>query len=185
MKRMHVLRIIIPLTLSLMLTACGLHMRNSASIPPELHRLYVYSPQPYSPFITLLKSQLEALDIDVVDSPTKANYTLAILSTTLTHSNPPIGNTSYAYSYAFTYHVGIALRTKDDVDVAGPYQFYTTRSLLLNTNQIYTSGARPLLQRELQRDMVNKIYDWLASTNLHRELKHATQTKPTRTTSTT
>lgn len=62
----------------LALTGCGFHMKGESNIPSEMEHTYIAAGDQYSIFYRELKLQLQANDVQIVESPAEATAILSI-----------------------------------------------------------------------------------------------------------
>ena len=70
----------IVLMFSLLLAACGFHLRGQKAFELPFQSLYVRSDNAYAPFITELKHAIEENSVQIADAPEQAQLTLHIVS---------------------------------------------------------------------------------------------------------
>jgi LPS-assembly lipoprotein len=64
----------------LLLSACGFQLRGAATVPPEMARTYIDTPDRHSLFYRTLREGLRNAGVEVVESPADASATFAIQS---------------------------------------------------------------------------------------------------------
>lgn len=156
----------------LILSGCGFHLRNSESIPPDLHQLYLQSPNHFSQFHTMLANNLRALHLNLVDNVKQAPITLDIMANTLSHSDPGLVSTNMALPYTFALTTQVALRDPQGQLIAGPATLVSSRVIILNNNQVLNSSIGLSTQEEIIRDNISKLYFWLISGDTQKALAH-------------
>jgi LPS-assembly lipoprotein len=63
----------------LLLAGCGFQLQGAVTTPAAMERTYIAAEDRYTPFYRELRSQLRAAGVDVVDTPSAATATLAVL----------------------------------------------------------------------------------------------------------
>ncbi len=163
-KKIAILAVIL---IPLLIAGCGFHARSSADVPPELHTLYLQTPNPYSQFSASLSQLLRAVDIQLVKSDQKAPYQLLVTRVHYSHNNPGITSSNTAVQFTFIYSAAVKLVDAKGHSVVPPRGFSASRTLLLNLNQVYTPAAGQLAKNDLERDVISQIYNWLVSRRMH------------------
>lgn len=169
---MKLMRIFLIFILSFFLASCGFQLRSADTLPPILHCLYLESSNPYSVFHSLLAENLRGLHVTVVDLPSQAPITLVIIANELSHNDPGVVSSNMAIPYTFTLHTVIALETPKGAIITGPASFSTSRTIVLNSNQIINSSIGLPAQQDLMRNNIQKIYFWLISQDTKNALGH-------------
>ena len=156
---------------TLLISGCGFHFRGEQPLPPALKSIHVQSANPYDQFTSTLKRNLNATGIHVKNTPQAVN--LRILAAHLSNTNPTIGASSQARVYTFTYIATFDLVDKKGKLLLAPQTVASSRNLTLNANQILGSNDQlTLLKQELERDIVNKIYNHLTAEQAIQAVSH-------------
>ena len=79
---MRTIPIMLALTLSMLLAACGFHLREQAAFALPFQSIYVKSASNYTPFVGEMKRALQAVGVQLADTPDKAQLILDIVSET-------------------------------------------------------------------------------------------------------
>ena len=152
------------LGLSLLLSACGFHLRGSQNLPPQLKQIYIESTQPYAPFEQALRAALQSSNIQVVNAPNKEAFILKItkksLSTTLISLSLSTQVTQYNLVYAVTYELidpkGRIIIPTETLSSANTYA--------VNTNQMLgASNQQDQLTDTLRSNTIFLLLDRLSS----------------------
>lgn len=163
------------LFLCLLICACGFKLRSLAQLPPQLHVLYLQTPNPYGEFETELKQSLRSSGITLVKSPQEAAITLSIANPTLTNTASTIGPSSQARVYAFTYSVSFQLLNSTGGVIGMPHTVSTSTSVTLSPNQLLqTNNQAATAQRGMERDLITQIYNILSSQQTSQALVRST-----------
>ena len=77
---MRTLPIMLALISTLLLTACGFHLRGQNTLELPFQTLYIQSDNVYTPFIAELKRAVQAAGAQITDTPDEAQLTLYIVA---------------------------------------------------------------------------------------------------------
>jgi outer membrane lipopolysaccharide assembly protein LptE/RlpB len=139
--------------------SCGFHPRSANDIPKELRVITVKMPDTdigfQSDIIRLLKSLHIRLE---PNSPIVLN----ISSFQFTHNQPGFTTTTQAVTY--TYRIVLTFSIlKNNTILVPPTTLSAIRQVIMNVNQVYTSSTAALAKSELEREVVNLLYNKLIS----------------------
>ncbi|KAB2825449.1 hypothetical protein F8B77_04585 [Aliivibrio finisterrensis] len=137
------LRTIIVLTLSLMVSACGFHLRGNYLLPEELHEVSLTSFDQYSDLTRNVQKQLRMNGIRQV-APTTVTPSLNLISESLGERTLSLYQNSRAAEKALTYTVTYSvLIPEHDIKT------YTT-----SVNRNYLDNPLTALAKSVERDMI-------------------------------
>ena len=153
-----------------LLTACGFSPRSANNLSPDLHLIYIDTPNPDSPFIAQLERTLQSANVRLVNDIDDAPVTLHLTSQ-WSYDIPTILNSGYATTYTYTFSTTYQLQTPTGTVITDPKNISVTRSLIQNANQVYTPEATELMKREITRTVVILLYHDLTSQNTRLVLK--------------
>jgi LPS-assembly lipoprotein len=155
-----------------LLTACGFHLRGQNELPPQLTTVYLQSNNPYGQLEVVLKTTLEGMNVNIVESPQQAPITLNITNASLTHDNSNVVSSDQASIYNFTNACTFTLiNNKTKSQLVSPQNISFTRQLTLQPNEILeTSSEVDTLKQEMNRDMISQILNILNSKNVRQAL---------------
>lgn len=146
------------LALAALTSACGFHLRNAVSIPPELNPVRVVAPDPYSPLAQSLADAMSRAGAEPADDALEEATTLQIFSERWGVSPISIDQNGRAQEYALRYAVVFAL-----IDASGnmavPQQAVelSREYVAPPTDTTGEASERELLSRELRREMSSAI----------------------------
>lgn len=154
------------------LFSCGFHLRGSYQLPPNLKAIYLQSSTPYSPLMNQLRQSLKASQVNVVDDPMKAPFTLNIQSENLSTSQTSIGGSEVARQYTVTYSASYTLQDAKGKTIFGPRTASTQTTLTLMSNEELTSSSK-LNDTKLgmTQELVSQILFQLSSKNARAAMK--------------
>lgn len=137
------LRTTIVLTLSLMVSACGFHLRGSYLLPEELHEISLTSFDQYSDLTRNVQKQLRMNGIRQV-APTTVTPSLNLISESLGERTLSLYQNSRAAEKELTYSVNYSvLILEHDIKT------YTT-----TVNRNYLDNPLTALAKSVERDMI-------------------------------
>jgi LPS-assembly lipoprotein len=180
----HLGFLLVLITLSLLTTGCYWHLRNANEIPPQLKVIYLDAEFVESRFNMQLLDLLRSLRITLAPKPQAAPYTLHVFDYSLQHNNPVVSSTNVGITYVYTLAVSVSITGANGQIIVPPHQIRASRSVTVNTNQIFTVNSTSVFQQDLQREGINLIYYWLTSAQIRKRLNpppkitgttHATQ----------
>lgn len=142
--------------LSLLLAACGFHLRGEAKLPFE--KLCIIAPNPSSPLIVELRSNLEASHVTLVDTPEQADMVLDIALDLPEKQILTLGGSGRVNEFQLRYRV--SLRAYDNQQ----REWLPADELLLNRDYSYDDtqllakqAEEALLFQSMRSDMVQMI----------------------------
>lgn len=146
--------------LALALAACGFHLRNALSLPPDLGPVQVVARDPYSPLPDALALTLQRAGAEVRrGSMTEEGIaTLSILSERWASTPVSIDAQGRAQEYALRYAVVFQLLGADGEDIVPQQAIELSRDYISSpTDLTGTDSERDLLSREMEREMTASI----------------------------
>lgn len=148
--------------LSLSLTACGFHLRGHAPLPPQLRVLYLKSDNPNSTFIKQMKQVLRSIGVTLVDDAQSAPVTLQILNESTGQQLVSLGVSGQLATYLLSANVTYQLLDSHGQALQPPRTVGTSRNFSINANQVLGDmSVRSGLQEEMQRDLINQLFNQL------------------------
>ena len=161
---MRKLLLLMVLTLSLSLSACGFKLLNANELPASLHRLYLKTEEPYGGFETALRASLRSSGITLVETPAEAAVVLFITKPHLSYSTATVGTSNQSRVYNVVYAVSFGLFNTQGAAILPPQPLFATRDLTLSANQLIESNNQlSLLEQDMQRDVITQLYFRLSS----------------------
>ena len=172
-KSKLLLSLLLGLTLSSVLVGCGFKFRSASEVPPQLHTVYLDTPNPYSRLTTRLGRTLKSVHIHLAYSQRWAPVTLHIISNQMSNSIPTILYSGNATPYTYTLSTRFELLKSNGTVILPPSTLSLSDSLLQNANQIYTPESNVLIERQLTRTMATLIYYRLIASDTRKALEKA------------
>ena len=139
-------------------SACGFHLRNALTLPPELNPVRVVAPDPYSPLAQTLADAMERAGAQAPVDALQDATTLQIYSERWGVSPISIDQNGRAQEFSLRYAVVFAL-----IDASGnmavPQQAVelSREYVAPPTDTTGEASERELLSRELRREMSSAI----------------------------
>ncbi len=156
--------------LTILLSACGFHLRNGQELPTSLHTIYYNPKNPYDPVASELQDVLSSLHIKLVTSPTQAPFTLYVSKSQTSHSNINFTDNSQAVLLSYRQAVHVALIDNATQKTLISNNFSASISQYLNQNQIMTTNTSSLATESLPHDIVTHIFIWLTTLKVRNTL---------------
>lgn len=153
--------------LCLTLTGCGFHLRGNRPIAPSLKLVYVETDNIYGYLTLRLKEVLGSMHIHVTQSVSEAPVILKLFDEEFSTTNLSDSASSATKEYLLHYTISYQLLTPSGADIYGPKTIHTSRSYMVNEDQVLSStNETTLLQQELQRDAMYQIINQLGSADV-------------------
>ena len=151
--------LILPLLiLTLLLAACGFHLRGQGGFTFPFQTLFIMSPNANAPFIIDLKRAVQLYDVKLVDSSEKAQLTLHIVSETMSKQILSLSDAGRVREYQLNYRV--SLRAYDiKLDEWVPADEIVLQRYLSydNTQVLAKEMEETLLYQDMRNDAVQQI----------------------------
>jgi LPS-assembly lipoprotein len=147
------------LVLTLGLSACGFHLRNKLTLPPDTPAVRVQSTSPYSELVKILNRGLTASGATLADEDAKTGFaTLQVLSERWGDLPIAIDAEGRAQEYSLRYAVIFSL-LRADGSVLVPQQVIELSRDYVSPPEDATGTAteREILANELRREMAASI----------------------------
>ncbi|MFI4918275.1 MAG: LPS assembly lipoprotein LptE [Legionellales bacterium] len=158
----------IPLLLiSLLLSACGFHLRGMIDVPKWLTNVAISSKSNDLEFVSMLKSTLEGYHIEVNPEPALAHYWLIINHVTYQRQIVSVGASTNPRQYQLTLSVGYMLQTRKGQIIKASRQVSVSRQLTVNNDRILGSNdEETILINEMRQEAVVQLINRLGSVKL-------------------
>ena len=147
----------VALALSLLLSACGFHLRNALMLPPDLGPVDIVSSDPYSRLARSVERALAAAGARSTDRAVDVAV-LNIQSERWAALPASLDAQGRAQEYTLRYAVVFSMRDADGRDIVPQQAIELARDYLAPpTDSIGADSERELLSRELEREMTASI----------------------------
>lgn len=161
MKLRHLFAVLV-----IALTGCGFHLRGFALIPPWLTKVAVVVQNGHRELGSMLKEQLLAYHIEVVNNPADANYLLIIESDDVHQQLTNVGASTAPRQYLLIYDASFSLVKNKGAPVISSAHVFVNRQLTVNNDRILGSNAEErLLINEMRRDVIIQMINRISREN--------------------
>ncbi len=169
---MKSIRLILIFFILIVVAGCGFHLRGEAVLPQQLQTLYLQSNNPYGSFTKSLRRSLTASNVALVNSAAEANYTLRILSETITTTSATVSSSTNVKSNRLLLAVSYAIYDKKGQAIVGPETVTTQETVTLNTTQLLgASHEQQQTEQEMRRNAVGLLMSRLAAPQTVQQLE--------------
>lgn len=143
-------------TLSLLLAACGFHLRGDAKLPFE--KLYIIAPNLASPLIVELRSNLEASHVTLVSSPEQADMVLDISLDLAEKQILTLGGSGRVNEFQLRHRVSLRAYDNQQREWLPADELLMNRDYSYDDTQLLAKQAEEsLLFQSMRSDMVQQI----------------------------
>jgi LPS-assembly lipoprotein len=155
-------RTLIGVALMALLTACGFHLRGTASLPQE--SLYISGPA-YSAFANDLKRAILAgTNTRIADDAAEADATLFILGENRAKLILTLTQQGTVREFQLRYSIAYRLADRAGKEIMPPSEIVLVRSYVYNDQQVLAAESEEaFLYRDMQQDAVQQLLRRLAS----------------------
>jgi len=146
------------LTLSMLLTACGFHLRGQKAFELPFHQLHVQSANDYSPFINELKSAIQANDVQITDNAEQAQLTLQIVSETTDKQILSLSGAGRVIKYRLQYRISLRAYDQKQQEWLAPQEVTLRRDYSYDDSQVLAKQQEEaLLYQNMRGDAVQQV----------------------------
>lgn len=157
--------------LSLLLVACGFHLRGNVPLPKALSPMYIATNNPYDPLVELIEDTLTASHIELVDSPKNASTILKLIDIQYAENLVSVAASTNTRQYTLLEILRMELTTAKGKIVIPVSTLTASNPLTVDSNQMLnTSVQKQTLQQEMQQAIVQQLMIRLGSPNTARAL---------------
>lgn len=152
-------RLLSAAALVLGLSACGFHLRDALSLPPDLGPVRVTARDPYSPLRQSLERSLGHAGATIAEPGARGRLTTLAISSERWASTPlSIDQFGRAQEYTLRYAVVFAMADANGDEIVPQQAVELSRDYIsVPTDATGTDTERELLAREMQREMAASI----------------------------
>ena len=143
------------------LGACGLHLRTTPNLPPQMRVIYVSAPGQNAELVRALRRNLASENTDVVLDPTNATATLSILHGSQYTRPLTFNNLGRPVEYEVAYHVefsliagGVVIIEPQTITLKQSYNFSAFNAV---GNEEQANAEYSVLAQEMARLMIFRI----------------------------
>lgn len=164
-------KLLIPLMFSLMLCACGFHLRGMTNVPTWLNDIAIVTKESDKELISILQAQIEGYNIHVESDPAQAKYWLIINRELISRQIVSVGASTNPRQYVLTLLIEFMLQTRKGKIIKLPKIVQVTRQITINNDRILGSTAEEaILISEMKQDAAVQLLNQLS----HRDVEVTT-----------
>ncbi len=142
---------------TLMLTACGWHLRGSMDLPDNLNSIYVSSANSYDTLTRNLTQAIVSTGTSLATSKNKADYTITLLDQRETRRAVSLGGNGLASEYELTLEVDYRLDHGNKL-LSALETARTSRSYDYDQNAVLgKSEEEKIIREELNSELTRQI----------------------------
>ncbi len=146
------------LLLTMLLGACGFHLRGQAAFALPFHTLYVKSADQFAPFILELKRAIEANGVEITDTPEQAQLTLYIVSESTDKQIMSLSASGRVLEYRLYYRVSFQAYDNKHRDWLAPDEITLRRDYSYDATQVIAKEQEEtLLFQNMRSDAVHQM----------------------------
>ena len=151
--------LILPLLiLTLLLAACGFHLRGQGGFTFPFQTLFIQTSNANAPFILDLKRAVQLYDVKLVDSPENAQLTLHIVSETMSKQILSLSDAGRVREYQLNYRVSLRAYDIKQQEWVPADEIVLQRYLSYDNTQVLAKEMEEtLLYQDMRKDAVQQI----------------------------
>lgn len=158
------MRYLLLIFLTLILTACGFHLRGEMHFAPPLYRMYLKTPDPYGHLARNLRQYLKTSHVELVASPPDATLVLAILQDDDSEELLSVSGTDQTRQYNLKVTVVFEILDAKERVIVGPQTLTEGHTITVQSNQILgSSNEATLFYQRMRRSLAYQIIHRIAS----------------------
>ncbi|MEE8342844.1 MAG: LPS assembly lipoprotein LptE [Gammaproteobacteria bacterium] len=143
---------------SLIVTACGFHLRGVRQLSPEISVIYLSSANSNSLLVRYLRQQLQASGAQVTKTRDEALSVLEILVDSVNRRVLSVGSTGKVREYELHYVVTYRVLGADGKKILPRRELAISRVILFDeTDVLGKTNEAGLVRREMQQDLARMI----------------------------
>lgn len=140
---------------TLMLQACGFHLRGDVQLAPQLKKVYIEGSDPYDSLVRELSRALTTAGATVVTEPQQATAILHILNNSGDRRVLSVRATGKAQEYELYQRLEFRVRAADGQELLSAQRLELTRDYLFDPNDVLGKASEEeTLRRDMRRDLV-------------------------------
>ncbi len=143
---------------SVLLSACGFHLRGAVDVPESLRNVYVTGENPRSPIVQSVQRSMRASGVKLSISAATAPYTLYIGNEQEEKRSISVDEQAAAAEFQLRHYVSFELRDPKGIPLAGPDELISERVFVNDiTNVVGKRDEERLIREEMQRQLAGQI----------------------------
>ncbi|MGY1457413.1 MULTISPECIES: LPS-assembly lipoprotein LptE [unclassified Luteimonas] len=152
------LRLALPALFALLLSACGFHLREPLTLPPDLTGVQIVARDPYSPLAQALTRSIERAGVEVPERRGPGVALLRILSERWDSQAISVDQFGRAQEFTLRYAAVFTLEGINGEELVPEQVIELSRDYVsLPENSTGSESEREMLSRELQREMAAAV----------------------------
>ena len=165
---MRTQRIVTVWLLTVLLTACGFHLRGMLDMPQWLNNVSIVIQNAHRDMEQRLSEQLTAYHIAVCPDPAQADYWLIVEQDSFQQQISSISSSTTPRQYQLIYTVHFKLQRAKGKEIMPLSQVVVTRQITLNNDRILGStNEEEQSKSDMRRDAAIQIIDRLSRVHEH------------------
>ncbi len=167
MQSFKLYRKICLLTLTMLVSGCGFHLRGMVDMPAWLKNVAIIVPQAHRELASLLTDQLLAYNVNISTDPAIADYWLIIEDDNTQQQIASISSSTTPRQYQLIYTLHFKLQRAKGKDIMSSNQIVVTRQVTINGDRILGSNKEEeLLKAEMKKDAVIQLINRISRKSL-------------------
>lgn len=148
----------------LLLSSCGFHSQGAVQLTLKLHRLYLQAIDPYSELVRSVKISLKMSQVQITDSPSKADTILVILLDNTSQDLLSVSGTQQTRQYLLKATLIFKIEDQHGHTLVPPETLVESRVITVQSNQVLgTSNEVNLFYKQMRRSLAYALMNRLAS----------------------
>ena len=149
---------LLPLIFLALLSACGFHLRGQGEFALPFQSLHVQSANAYTPFISELKSAIQATGVQLADSPDTAQLTLNIASEMASKQILSLSSAGRVREYQLRYIISFRAFDRAQREWLPAQEIVLLRNLPFDDTQVLAKEQEEdLLYQDMRADSVQQM----------------------------
>ena len=146
------------LMLSMLLAACGFHLRGKNTYELQFQKLYVSSANDNAPFINELKIAIQSNNVQITDTPELSQLTLQIVSEVADKQILSLSAAGTVLEYRLQYRISLRAYDRNLQEWLVPQEITVQRNYNYDNNQVLAMmQEEALLYRDMRSDAVQQV----------------------------
>jgi LPS-assembly lipoprotein len=146
------------LMVTLLLGACGFHLRGQNALALPFERLYIQSANEYAPFINELKSAIQANEVQITDTPEQAQVTLNIINEVTDKQILSLSGAGRVIEYRLQYRISLRVYDQKQQEWLSPQEITLRRDYSYDDTQVLAKQQEEsLLYQNMRTDAVQQV----------------------------
>ena len=146
------------IALTLLLSACGFHLRGAYELPAAMQTTFIEVGDPNSELVRSLKRTLKGNDVELVNSRQQAQAVLRLFNEQHSKRVLSVDSRGRAREYELSYQISFELLDADAASIIKEQTLSLQRDFLFDTEDVLGKGREEaVLINDMQQDMVRLI----------------------------